>query len=143
MEPSKQTRKEFFKVTAATGAAAVVAAAGFNRMASAAHHEEADESITQIAIFGYDPEKKDAAAEGLAKLAAAVKAAEPDVIAYIPHLDEKENKVHFFEIYKNAAAVANHGTQPHMSMRGGLFGDGTFKGPLPTIKLTAVGGFHR
>ncbi|MFP6617133.1 MAG: antibiotic biosynthesis monooxygenase [Candidatus Hydrogenedentota bacterium] len=142
MESSEQTRKEFFKTTAATGAAAVLAAAGFNRMADAAHHE-ADESITQIAIFGYDPAKKEAAAEGLAKLAAAVEAAEPDVIAYIPHLDEKNNKVQFFEIYRNEAALKNHSTQPHMSMLGPLVGNGTLIMPLEIIKLTKVGGFHR
>ena len=142
MESSEQTRKEFFKTSAATGAAAVLAAAGFNRMASAAHHE-ADEMLTQLAVFSYDPERKDAAAEGLAKLAAAVEAAEPDVIAYIPHLDEKNNKVNFFEIYKNAAALKNHSTQPHMRMLGGLVANGTFIMPLEIIKLTNVGGFHR
>ena len=142
MERTEHTRKDFFKTTAVTGAAAVLAAAGFTRVASADHHE-GDESITQLAIFGYDPEKKDAAAEGLAKLAAAVEAAEPDVIAYIPHLDEEANEVVFFEIYKNQAAMDNHGSQPHMSMLGGLFGDGVLKGPLKLVRLTAVGGFHR
>lgn len=142
MSSNEQTRKDFFKTTAATGAAAVLAAAGFNRLASADHHE-GDESITQLAIFGYDPERKDIAAEGLAKLAAAVEAAEPDVLAYIPHLDEVNNKVQFFEIYKNAAALKNHSTQPHMSMLRPLMGDGTLKMPLEIVKLTRVGGFHR
>lgn len=140
MESSEQTRKEFFKTTAATGAAAVLAAAGFNRVASAA---DADESITQIATLGYDPERKDAAAEGLAKLAAAVEAAEPDVLAYVPHLDEKTNTVYFFEIYKNAAALKNHSTQPHMSMLGPLVGNGTLKMPVNIIKLKNIGGFQR
>lgn len=137
----EQTRKDFFKTTAVTGAAAVLAAAGFTRVASADHHE----SITQLAIFGYDPEKKDAAAEGLAKLAAAVEAAEPDVLAYIPHLDEEKNEVVFFEIYKNQAALDNHGGQPHMSDLRALFGDGTLNatGGFKIVKLTAVGGFSR
>lgn len=142
MESSEQTRGEFFKATAATGAAAVLAAAGFNRIADAAD-DETDESITQIATLGYDPEKKDAAAEGLAKLAAAVEAAEPDVLAYVPHLDEKTNTVYFFEVYKNAAALKNHSTQPHMSMLGPLVGNGTLKMPINIIKLTNVGGFTR
>lgn len=142
METTEQTRKEFFKTTAATGAAAVLAAAGFNRIASAAEGDT-DEMITQLATLGYDPEKKDAAAEGLAKLAAAVEAAEPDVLAYIPHLDEATNTVYFFEIYKNAAALKNHSTQPHMSMLGPLVANGTLKVPVKIIKLTNIGGFHR
>ena len=59
METPELKRSEFFKATAAAGAAAVLASAGFNRTAQAAHHE----TITQLAKFGYKPEKKDVAAE--------------------------------------------------------------------------------
>ena len=138
MENQGHTRKEFIQVAAVTGAAAVLAGAGFNRMANAAPSE----SITQLAIFGYHPEKAEEAAENLAKLAKAVEDAEPDVLAYIPHLDEKANEVVFFEVYRNQEALINHSKQPHMKNLGPLFAS-VFTPPLKIVKLKNVGGFSR
>jgi quinol monooxygenase YgiN len=140
MFQEETSRADFMKTTAIAGAAAVTASFGFNRMASAA---ESDEQIVQLAIFKYDPERKDQAAEGLAKLAAAVEEKEPDVLAYIPYMDEKANEVVFYEIYKNAAAVANHSKQPHMRMLGPLVQNGVLIMPLKIVALNQVGGFHR
>lgn len=140
METPELKRSEFFKATAAAGAAAVLASAGFNRTAQAAHHE----TITQLAKFGYKPEKKDVAAEALAGLAKKVEENEPDVLAYIPHLNEKDNEVVFFEVYKDKAAMDNHSKMPYMRDLGPLFGpDGAFKPPLKIVPLHQVGGFHR
>lgn len=140
METPELNRSEFFKTTVAAGAAATLAMAGFNRMAEAAHHE----TITQLAVFGYKPEKKDEAAEALAGLAKKVEENEPGVLAYIPHLNEKDNEVTFFEVYKDKEAMANHGTMPYMADLRPMFGpDGSFKPPLKIVPLTNVGGFHR
>ena len=143
MESPEVNRKEFITTTAAAGAAAVIAGAGFNRAVSAAH-EVGEEAITQLAIFKYKPEKKDMAAEALAGLAKKVEDNEPGVIAYIPHLNEKDNEVQFFEIYKDEEALRNHSTMPYMADLRPMFGpDGAFAPPLKIVKLTRVGGFHR
>jgi quinol monooxygenase YgiN len=138
-ENQGHTRKQFMQTAAAAGAAAVLAGAGFNRMALAADHPDA---VTQLAIFGYRPEKAEEAAKSLADLAKIVEGAEPGVLAYIPHLNEKDNEVVFFEVYENAAALANHSQQPHMKKLGPLFAT-VFKPPLKIVKLKNVGGFHR
>ena len=138
MESKKQSRKEFMTTTAAAGAAAVLATAGFNRIANA----QDSEMISQLAIFGYNADKKDEAAEALAKLAKNVEDNEPDVLAYIPHLNEKDGEVVFFEVYKDAAAVANHGQQPYMADLRPLFAS-VFKPPLKIVKLDRVGGYWR
>lgn len=140
MEKTELNRGEFLKTSVAAGAAATLAAAGFNRSAQAA----GDETITQLAKFSYKPEKKDEAAAALAGLAKKVEENEPGVLAYIPHLNEKDNEVVFFEIYKDKAAMANHGTMPYMGDLRPMFGpDGSFKPPLKIVPLTTVGGFHR
>jgi len=141
MFQEETSRANFMKTTAIAGAAAVTASFGFNRMASAAHHEES-EMITQLAIFKYKAEEKEAAIEGLAKLAAEVEKVEPGVLAYMPHLDEANSEVVFFEIYKDAAALANHGTQPHMAWLRPMFGK-VFMPPLKIVKLNQVGGYYR
>ena len=139
MFQEETSRADFMKTTAIAGAAAVTASFGFNRMASAA---ESDEMITQLAIFKYKAEEKEAAIEGLAKLAAEVEKVEPGVLAYIPHLDEAASEVVFFEVYKNAEAMANHGKQPHMAWLRPMFGT-VFLPPLKIVKLNKVGGFYR
>lgn len=143
MERPEVNRKEFFTTTAAAGAAAVLAGVGFNRAVSAAA-EVGEESITQLAVFKYKADKKDEAAEALAGLASKVEENEPGVLAYIPHLNEKDNEVTFFEIYKDEAALKNHSTMPYMRDLAPMFGpDGAFQPPLNIVKLTRVGGFHR
>lgn len=144
MESPEVNRKEFITTTAAVGAAAIIAGAGFNREASAQAVEPGADSITQLAIFKYKADKKDEAAEALAGLAAKVQENEPGVLAYIPHLNETDNEVTFFEVYKDADALKNHGTMPYMADLRPMFGpDGAFQPPLKIVKLTRVGGFHR
>lgn len=144
MESPEVNRKEFITTSAAAGAAAVLAGVGFNRTASAASAEVGEESITQLAIFKYKADKKDMAAKALAGLAKKVEENEPGVLAYIPHLNEADGEVQFFEIYKDEAALKNHSTMPYMRDLAPMFGpDGAFQPPLKIVKLTRVGGFHR
>ena len=139
----EMNRNDFIKTTAATGAAAVLAAAGFTR-AEAASAEVGADAITQLAIFKFKADKNDMAAEALAGLAKKVEDNEPGVLAYIPHLNEKDGEVVFFEIYKDQAALTNHGQMPYMADLRPMFGpDGAFMPPLKIQKLERVGGFHR
>lgn len=142
MEQSGNTRREFVKGTAAAGVAAAVAGMGFNRMASAAEHENV---ITQTASFKFNPDKKDEAVEALQELANAVKENEPGVLAYIPHLHENDDthEVVFFEVYKDAEALQKHGQQPHLAKIRPLFASGVFVPPLEIKRLERVGGFTR
>jgi quinol monooxygenase YgiN len=144
MDTPEMNRNDFLKTTAAAGAAAVLAGAGFNRAVDAAAAEVGEGSITQLAVFKYKADKKDMAAEALAGLAKKVEENEPGVLAYIPHLNEADNEVTFFEVYKDADAMKNHGTMPYMADLRPMFGpDGAFMPPLKIVKLTRVGGFHR
>lgn len=142
MESRGNTRREILKSGAAAGAAAMLAGVGFNRMASAAHHEN---HITQLAIFGFNADKKDEAVKALADLAKKVEENEPGVLAYIPHTHQKDdvNQVIFFEIYKDEAALQNHSQQPYMAEMRTLFASGVFKPPLEIKRLDRAGGYHR
>ena len=141
MQTPELNRGEFIKTAAATGAVAALATAGFTRTAHADHHGE---QIVQLAMFGYKPDKKDAAIEALAGLAKKVEENEPGVLAYVPYLNEKDNQVTFYEIYKNQEALTNHGKMPYMADLRPMFGpDGAFAPPLKIVKLTKAGGFHR
>lgn len=144
MENPEVNRKQFLTASSAAGAAAVLAGVGFTREAAAQAAEVGEDSITQLAIFKYKEDKADAAAEALAGLAAKVQENEPGVLAYIPHLNEKDLEVTFFEIYKDAEAMRNHSTMPYMGDLRPMFGpDGPFQPPLKIVKLNRVGGFHR
>ena len=135
MTDKNQSRREF--VATAAGAAALTAAFGFNRVTEAAHHE----SITQIVTFGLQEGKEEGGAEVLKKLTKAVEENEPDVLVYLAHFTE-DSKVVFFEVYKNAAALANHGTQPHMAVMRTEFGK-YFSMPFDVKKVKRVGGYMR
>ena len=134
------TRKEFFRNTAAVAGAAAVGAIGFNRLA---HAEAGDDAITQTAAIGLNADKKEEARAALTELVNAVKDNEPGVLAYIAHFTPEYDKVIFFEMYKDQAAMDNHGTQPHMSMIREAFAAGIFKAPLDLVKLERVEGFYR
>lgn len=134
------TRKEFLMGTAAAGTAAMVATLGFNRLAQA---EEGDELITQTAEFKMDTEKQEEARAVLAELVAGVEANEPDVLAYICHQGiEDPSVVYFFEVYKNEAALAAHGTTPHMAKFRPNFGT-LLNAPLKITKFDRIKGFAR
>lgn len=140
MEQNSSTRKEFLQKGAAIAGATAVGAIGFTRVAQAADHE--DSTITQTASIGLNPDKKDEARKALTELVNAVEANEPGVLAYIAHFTE-DNKVLFFEMYKDEAALANHGQQPHMAKIRDAFGAGILTMPLEIGKLERVVGFYR
>ena len=138
MTDKNQSRREF--VATAAGAAALTAAFGFNRVSEAAHHEEA---ITQIVRFKVQEGKEEAAAEMLATLTKAVEENEPGVLAYIAHFTKESPKeVVFFEVYKNAEALAEHGKMPHLAEMRKVFMQ-LFEMPLEIQQLDKVGGFMR
>lgn len=144
-EAQDTTRKQFLTATTAAAGAATLFSAGFNRTAEAAHHEagEKDEIITQTAAFGLNAEMKDEALEGLAKLVAAVEKNEPGVLTYICH-QAGDDKIFFFEIFKNQAAIEAHGEQPHMAILSGLLQSGALTLDMKDIvRLTRVAGFSR
>ncbi len=134
------TRKEFLTGTVAAGAATMVATMGFNRMAQAA---EGDELITQTAEFGMNTDKVDEARAALAELVKGVEAGEPDVLAYICHQGiEDPSQVYFFEVYKNEAALAAHGSTPHMAKFRPNFGT-LLKPPFKITRFDRIEGFAR
>lgn len=136
-EQQGATRREF---VAATAGAAMVAAFGFNRLT---HAEDTAGVITQIVTLTLKAGAEDKAIATLQELTAAVKANEPDVLVYIAHRSQKDpTKVVFFEVYKDAAAVANHSKQPHMAkmfaQAGALFEPG-----MQVEKADRIGGYSR
>lgn len=137
---SGSTRKEFLAGVAMAGAIAA-GGVGFVRKASA-QDEAADAPITQTAAFGYDPERKDEAKAAIETLVSAVEANEPDVTAYVAHFAEG-NKIFFYEIYKNEAALENHSQQPHLNAIREHFASGLFKLPLDVNKIEMIHGFSR
>lgn len=131
------TRREF---VAATAGAAAVATFGFNRMAQA---EDGAMPITQIVKFKIKEGQEDAAEEVLRTMTAAVEKEEPGVLAYIAHRSKKDpSTVVFFEVYKDQAAVAAHGTTEHMGVMRMKFAT-TFVPPLDLEPLDRVGGYMR
>jgi len=133
------TRREF---VAAGAGAAMVATFGFNRMAQAAHHEEAA-PITQIVKFKLKAGNEDAAIKLLQTMTAAVEKEEPGVLAYIAHRSKKDpSEVVFFEVYKDQAAVDAHGTTAHMNEMRTQFMN-VFVPPLDLQPLDKVSGFMR
>lgn len=138
MTDKNQSRREF--VATAAGAAALTAAFGFNRIASADHHEE---MITQLVRFKVQAGKEEAAAEMLSTLTKAVEEHEPGVLAYVAHFTKTDPKeVVFFEVYKNAEALAEHGKTPHLGQMRTQFMQ-LFEMPLDIQQLDKVGGFMR
>ena len=134
------TRKEFFRNTAAVAGAAAIGAIGFTRLA---HAEVGPDTITQTASIGLNADKKEEARAALTELVNAVKDNEPGVLAYIAHFTPEYDKVFFFEMYKDEAAMTAHGQQPHMAKIGQAFAAGIFKQPLELVKLERVTGFYR
>ena len=127
-------------LSAAAAGTAVLVGIGFDRRAGADDHE----SITQLAKFKINPDKRDDALAALEELASAVEKLEPGVLAYIPHTQgNDENQVVFFEVYENQAALDAHGQQPHLAKLREHFAGGLFQPPVEIIPLEPVGGFMR
>ncbi len=125
---------------ALAGLAGAAGALGFQRAASA---QDLENAITQTASFKLVPGKEDEAVGLLAELVAAVEANEPGVLAYICHRQESDpSTVFFFEIYKDAAALEEHGKQPHLAKLGQGFGT-VFAPPVDIQKMTRIAGFSR
>ena len=146
-------RREFLGSTLFGGSAALAGAAlvgtvagqiGFVRQVAAA-----ETSITQKASFRFDTAREETVFKTLQDLASAVEAKEPDVLAYVPYKSALEpDLVTFFEIYKDQAAMVNHGKQPHLAVLREAFGKGLFKPyaegkPLKIERLEQLGGFIR
>ncbi len=131
------TRREF---VAATAGAAMVATFGFSRMTQA---EDTPSVITQIVTLTLKAGAEDKAIATLQELTAAVKANESGVLVYIAHRSQKDpTKIVFFEVYQDAAAVANHGKQPHMAKMFAMSRE-IFDGPMDIQKMDRVGGYSR
>lgn len=141
MQLTETNRRDFVKTSAAAGAAALFAGVGFNRIAQA---QDTSELITQLVTFNFDADKKEEATKALAGLASAVEEKEPGVLAYIPHTYESgdTHQIVFFEVYENAAALAAHGSQPHLGELRALFGT-VFTPPFDIKKLDRIGGYSR
>ena len=132
------TRKEFF--TAGAAIVATASAIGFMRPAFA----EEPGALHQTAEFGMDPAKKDEVVALLTTLTKAVEEKEPGVLAYIAHItEEAEPKVFFYEVYKDAATLAEHGKTPHIGEMRKAFASGALKPPLAIRKMGRVSGFSR
>ncbi len=131
------SRKEFMAGMALVGAAAATGA-GFVRTVNA----QEDETITQTATFGVNPEKKEEAREAITKLVTAVQENEPDVLVYTAYFT-KDDKVFFFEIYKNQAALEAHGKQPHLAAIRESFMAGILRQPLDVQRLEDIHGYSR
>jgi quinol monooxygenase YgiN len=135
-EQQGATRREF--VAATSGVA--VAAIGFNRRTHAA---DALSVITQIVTLTLKAGEGDRAIAALKKLPAIVKEKEPGVLCYIAHRYQKDlTKIVFFEVYKDAAAEANHGKQPHLQEFFAMSKE-IFDGPVDIQKMDRVGGYTR
>jgi len=131
------TRKEF---VAATAGAAMVATLGFSRITQA---EDTPNVVTQVVTLTLKAGAEEKAMATLKELTDAVKAAEPGVLVYIAHRSQKDpTKVVFFEVYADAAAVANHSKQPHMAKMFASAKD-IFEGGMDIQKMDRVAGYSR
>jgi quinol monooxygenase YgiN len=131
------TRREF---VAATAGAAMVATFGFSRMTQA---EDTPSVVTQIVTLTLKAGAEEKAVSVLQELTAAVKANEPGVLVYIAHRSQKDpTKVVFFEVYADAAAVANHSKQPHMAKMFAAAKD-IFEPGMDIQKMDRVAGYSR
>lgn len=138
--PSDIDRRTALRRTALGLALGGAATLGFQRAASA---EDLANAITQTAAFQLAEGKEDEGLEILAELVAAVEAAEPDVLTYICHqASDDPNKLFFFEIYRDEAALANHGSQPHMAKLMSNVGT-LFLPPFEIVKMDRIAGFSR
>lgn len=136
-EQQGATRREF---VAASAGAAMVAAFGFSR---ATHAEDTPGVITQMVTLTLKAGAEDKAIATLQELTAAVKANEPGVLVYIAHRPQKDpSKIVFFEVYKDAEAVANHSKQPHMAKMFAMSRE-IFEGGMDIQKMDRVAGYSR
>lgn len=143
--PQDTTRKQFLTTTTAAVGGVTLFAAGFNRIAEAAHHEagEKDGIITQWVTFGLNQDKIDETRESLKKLVAAIEKNEPGTLIYICH-QAGDDKIVFFEIFKNEAAIEAHGEQPHIAILVGLIESGALTLDMKDIvRLDRIAGFSR
>jgi quinol monooxygenase YgiN len=123
-------------------AGAAATAFGFNRLAGAAEGDE-DKRITQLAKFKLNMDAEAEAVQALKDLCAAVEANEPDVLVYICSRPAKTpDEVVFFEVYKDEAALAAHGKQPHLGKLRASFAK-LFRPPLEITRLDRIGGYAR
>lgn len=137
MSQDTPDRRNLLVAGAATAAAGLLG--GFTRPLRAA-----EGSVTQIAKFRLDPERAAEARKRIEELVAAVEDKEPDVLAYIAHTSDKDPaEVFFYEVYRDEAAIQNHGRQPHLAALGQAFGRGLFLGPAEVVKMNPVAGVNR
>ena len=137
---AKSDRRQFLTAGAAAAGTVAAGSLGFVRAAAA----QGDESITQLAHFSIDAAREKEAVAAIETLVKGVEDNEPDVTAYMVYRDaESPEALTFFEVYKNAAALQNHGQQPHLAALRTAFQSGLFKGPVKIVKLDAVAGVHR
>jgi len=137
------TRKEFLGASVLATGAAAAGVMGFNRMAQAQDEGGGDEKIIQIATINLNPEQREEGRKAIANLVTAVEEKEPDVLMYIAHEIEDENKIFFYEVYKNQAALDNHSNQPHMQEIRQAFMSGALALPLDVKKLDRIDGVVR
>lgn len=136
-EQQGTTRREF---VAATAGAAAVAALGFSRMTQA---EDTPNVVTQIVTLTMKAGAEEKAIATLKELTEAVKANEPGVLVYAAHRSQKEpSKIVFVEVYKDAAALANHSKQPHMAKMFAAAKE-IFEPGMDIQKMDRVGGYSR
>lgn len=144
MTENTTSRKEFLQAAAGvTAGAAFFGTMGFNRLASAEHHEGGESHITQIARLTMQEGKEEEAMSTFRGLVEAVEANEPGVLAYSAYRSESNpSELVVFEIYQDAAALAAHTSADHMKAAMGSFMQ-LFKPPLNIEKLSSVQGFMR
>ena len=132
------TRRGF--MVAGIGAAAMATTIGFNRVAQA---QAAASPVTVIVSFKIKAGKETEAVALLQELTAAVKANEPDALAYVAHRDAADPmKVTFFEIYKDQAALEGHRNDPALQAALPKFGE-LFEQGAEVVNLNRVAGFTR
>ena len=138
---AEKSRRDFLSGGVAIAGAVALGGIGFSRPSRA---QESSETITQLAHFRIGEGKESEAVELIEGLVAAVEEKEPGVLAYMVYReDEDPGALTFFEVYENAAAVANHGQQPHLAELRTAFQSGVFAPPVKIVKLNAVAGVHR
>ena len=137
---TKSNRRQFLTAGAVVAGGAAVGSLGFVRSVAA----QSGDSITQLAHFSIDATREDEAIAALETLVRGVEDNEPDVLAYIAYREaENPEAITFIEVYKDAAALQNHGQQPHLAALRTAFQEGLFKPPVKIVRLDEIVGVHR
>ena len=143
MKPTlnRTTRRQILAGALVTTGTTALESFGFSRMRSG---NPPPTAITQTAAFSMDAKRQDEVTEVLATLCKAVEDNEPGVLIYIAHLTAEEpSQVFFFEVYRDAAALQNHGTTPHLAKLREAFSAGLLNRPVTITRMDRVGGFSR